>query len=46
VKLETDIDEIYLNSGFSAGKVASVLLKLEFDGLVRSLPGKRYKVNR
>jgi DNA processing protein len=45
-KQEADIDEIYLNSGFSAGKVASLLLRLEFDGLVRSLPGKRYKVNR
>jgi DNA processing protein len=43
---EADIDDIYLNSGLSAGKVAAILLKLEFDGLLRSLPGKRYKVNR
>lgn len=45
-KKEADIDEIYLNSGFTASKVASILLKLEFDGLIRSLPGKRYKLNR
>ena len=42
---ETDIDGIYLNSGMTASKVAAILLKLEFDGLVRSLPGKRYKAN-
>jgi DNA processing protein len=42
---EAGIDEIYLNSGMTASKVAAILLKLEFEGLVRSLPGKRYKVN-
>jgi DNA processing protein len=42
---EADIDEIYLNSGMTSSKVAAILLKLEFDGLIRSLPGKRYKVN-
>jgi DNA processing protein len=43
---EADIDEIYLSSGLTNSKVAAILLKLEFDGLIRSLPGKRYKVNR
>jgi len=42
---EADIDEIYLNSGMTASKVAAILLKLEFAGLIRSLPGKRYKIN-
>jgi len=42
---EADIDEIYLSSGMSASKVAAILLKLEFEGLIRSLPGKRFKIN-
>ncbi len=42
---EAGIDEIYLTSGMTASKVAAILLKLEFEGLVRSLPGKRYKMN-
>jgi DNA processing protein len=42
---EAGIDEIYLNSGMTSSKVAAILLKLEFEGLIRSLPGKRYKVN-
>jgi len=45
VRKEADIDEIYLSSGMTASKVAAILLKLEFEGLIRSLPGKRYKVN-
>jgi DNA processing protein len=43
---EAGIDEIYLNSGMTTSKVAAILLKLEFDGLIRVLPGKRYKINR
>ena len=43
-KKEADIDEIYLASGMTASKVAAILLKLEFEGLVKSLPGKRYRV--
>jgi DNA processing protein len=42
-KQEADIDEIYLASGMTPSKVASVLLKLEFEGLVRTLPGKRFR---
>jgi DNA processing protein len=45
-KKEADIDEIYLNSGLTNSKVAAILLKLEFDGLIRSMPGKRFKANR
>lgn len=42
-KKEADIDEIYLLSGLTQSKVASILLKLEFEGLIRSLPGKRFR---
>ncbi len=45
VNKDAGIDEIYLNSGLTASKVAAILLKLEFEGLIRSLPGKRYKMN-
>jgi DNA processing protein len=40
---EADIDDICLNSGLTPGKVSSVLLKMEFDGMIACLPGKRYK---
>lgn len=40
---ESDIDDIYLKSGFTSSKVAAILLKLEFEGLVTCLPGKRYR---
>ena len=40
---EADIDDIYLKSGFTPSKVAALLLKMEFDGLVSCLPGKRYR---
>jgi DNA processing protein len=42
---ESGIDEIYLQSGMTASKVAAILLKFEFEGLVRTLPGKRYILN-
>jgi DNA processing protein len=41
---ESGIDEIYLGSGMTAGRVAAILLKLEFEGLVKCLPGKRYRL--
>lgn len=41
---EADIDEVYLLSGMTASRVAAILLKLEFEGLVRCLPGKRFRV--
>jgi DNA processing protein len=41
---EAGIDDIYLDSEMAASKVAAILLKLEFEGLIKSLPGKRYRV--
>lgn len=38
------IDEICSSSGFGMGKVSSLLLTLEFAGLVKSLPGKFYRL--
>ncbi len=41
---ELPIDKITLLTKLSTSKVASSLLNLEFEGLVRSLPGKLYAV--
>jgi len=38
------IDEICSSCGFAPGKVSSVLLNLEFSGVVKSLPGKFYRL--
>ena len=38
------MDVIYLKAGLPISKVASLLLKLEFDGLLQALPGKIYKL--
>ena len=40
---ETGIDLIVHKSNLTNSKVASILLNLEFEGLVKSLPGKTYK---
>jgi DNA processing protein len=45
-KKEADIDEIYLNTGQTPSKIAAILLKLEFEGLIKSLPGKRFLISR
>ncbi len=37
-------DEISIESGLSISKTASILLSLEFKGVVKTLPGKQYKV--
>jgi DNA processing protein len=42
-KEEMSIDQIILMSGFPSSKVAAILLNLEFENLVQSLPGKLYK---
>jgi DNA processing protein len=42
-KGEITIDKLVYESGLPASKVAATLLKLEFEGLVQNLPGKRYK---
>lgn len=40
---QSSIDFLVMNSRLSYSKIAEVLLNLEFDGLVVSLPGKMYK---
>ena len=37
------LDELIVKTGLSTTKLASLLLSLEFDGIVRALPGKRYQ---
>ncbi len=38
------IDTISIESGLSMSKTAAILLSLEFKGLVKTLPGKQYKL--
>lgn len=38
------IDEIIVATDLTPTKIASVLLSLEFDGVVTALPGKRYQI--
>ncbi|MDQ3100705.1 MAG: DNA-processing protein DprA [Bacteroidota bacterium] len=40
-----NIDELCLQSNLAQGKAAGLLLNLEFNGVVRSLPGKMYMLN-
>jgi DNA processing protein len=39
------IDELCAQSKWTQGKVAALLLNMEFSGVVRSLPGKVFQVN-
>jgi DNA processing protein len=39
---EIDIDALFQDTTMSPGRMASILLDMEFRGLVRTLPGKRY----
>lgn len=39
---EIGIDQLSYRAGIGPGELAALLLDLEFKGLVRSLPGKRY----
>jgi DNA processing protein len=41
---ETHIDELCWKSQISVSKMASLLLNLEFNNQVKSLPGKKYKL--
>lgn len=41
----TNIDDICFATKMPMSKVSSLLLTLEFSGIVRSLPGKMYKLN-
>ncbi len=38
------IDEVYAKSGMNSSTVASVMLNLEFQNVIGSLPGKMYKL--
>lgn len=40
---EISIDKISITTGIKTSLVASILLKLEFEGLVRALPGKLFR---
>jgi DNA processing protein len=40
------IDELAWKTGMTPGALASLLLNLEFKNLVKSLPGKLYRMNR
>ncbi len=44
-KPETHLDFLHYQSGLAIAKVSSLLLTLEFKGVVRSLPGKCYMLN-
>ncbi|WKZ65395.1 MAG: DNA-processing protein DprA [Flavobacteriales bacterium] len=44
-KGKVHIDELCLESRMGQGKVAGILLNLEFSGVVRALPGKAYALN-
>ncbi|MBL7981648.1 MAG: DNA-protecting protein DprA [Flavobacteriales bacterium] len=44
-KGKVDIDELCFQSNMPQGKAAGLLLNLEFNGVVRALPGKVYALN-
>jgi DNA processing protein len=41
---ESLLDELSWRSQITVGQLANLLLQLEFKGLVRSLPGKRFRL--
>ncbi len=41
---EAGIDDMMIKSQYPASKIASLLLTLEFDGIVAALPGKRFRL--
>lgn len=43
---ELVIDELSWKSQVPVGKLASLLLQMEFKGYVKSLPGKRFRLNK
>lgn len=45
-KERAPIDDIIIISGLGASKAASILLKLEFGGVITGLPGKLYEIRR
>ncbi len=44
-KEKIHIDDLCLTSKIPMGKTASLLLNLEFSGVIKSLPGKMYELN-
>ena len=38
-----NLDDLIVNTGLTTTKLATLLLNLEFDGILMSLPGKRYR---
>ena len=44
-KEASNVDDICLRAKMPMSKVSSLLLTLEFSGIVRSLPGKMYRLN-
>ena len=44
-KESVNVDDICLFAKMPMSKVSSLLLTLEFSGIVKSLPGKRYRLN-
>jgi DNA processing protein len=45
-KKELEIDQIGILLNVSISSLASTLLNLEFEGLIKSLPGKKYKLTQ
>jgi DNA processing protein len=45
-KIRASVDDIVIICGLGASKTASVLLKLEFEGVITALPGKLYEIRR
>jgi DNA processing protein len=45
VKGRIDIDELCVQSKMAQGKVAGLLLNMEFNGVLRCMPGKVYALN-
>lgn len=43
-KDEVEIDELAFKSNFSSGTLAGILLEMEMNGILITLPGKRYKL--
>lgn len=41
---EIEIDKLVSLSGMPSGKIAEILLEMEMNDIIHSLPGKRYKL--
>lgn len=45
-KEKASVDDLVLISGLGASRTASILLKLEFEGVISGLPGKVYEIRK